>query len=619
MCLPTGVAYINSFKDDFHMEPKERTLEKRVLIILFLVVNSSCLLFLATQLIRLSGHDYGLALTHLLDTHFSIIGNGLSLFEYTPSFCGGLFNFANPNSGSLSLTQLLVYFLGPEIGIKALYVIASAIGGVGIFWCGRQSSLAVPAALVAAGCFTLSGVFVSKLVVGHLLYYHLVFAPLIAAFVLKATKNYLRGSYLAAFVFAGIAAFITALAIYGGVAGFLLPFMASILLLWLMCGALRENNLKPIALFVFYVCLSATLSAPKIEASFALFSTIGNRDLYGLPGFGVAGLFAYIVPALFWVPDVDSINASMRNATWHMGWHEIYVGLPQLALFSAFVFVLRKPSSLKNFSVSNYGWLGLIGILVLLLLPLGLNYYSPSWNLLIKGVPILGDSSNFLRWSCLYVPAFALAIGQVFRSADILSSRSVAIMIAMMLLTTWWQYSVLNKNLLSIEKRDYSGLISQWHSDPQRVLPITVIGAATKDDGKGGRHVVHAPQFDHVFTKGISNATCYEPVFGYRLENFPIKSIRSGDVTVLRNGTYGLINPACYVYPAENNCVAGDRFTAAQKMSMIRFMHREEFDAKVSNNRIIAEYVAAISALAIALFSFGYLLRRLKLLTFTRR
>jgi hypothetical protein len=601
------------------MGHEEKTHKKRVLIVLFVVVNLGCLFFLANELIRLSGHDYGLALNRLLDTHFSIISHGLSLFEYTPSFCGGVFNFANPNSGSLSLTQLLVYFVGPEIGIKLLYIITSIIGGLGVFWCVRLSAVGVSAALVAAACFTFSGVFVTKLVVGHGLYYHLLFAPLIAAFLLKATKNFLHGSYIAAIVFTGLAGIITSLSIYGGVAGFFLPFMASILLVWLLCGALRENNLKPIALFVFYLGLTAILSAPKIEASIALFSTIGSRDFYRLPGFGFAGLFSYIFSALFWVPDADSINSSMLNRHWHMGWHEIYVGLPQLALVAAFIYVLLKPVRLKTLSVRNYGWLGVIGILVVLLLPLGLNYYSPIWHLVIKAVPILGESSNMLRWTCLYVPAFAIAVGQLFRNADILSLRPAVAVILMMLGTTWWQYSVINKNLLSSENFNPAGILAQWHSDPQKVLPIKRVGLATRDDGKGGRQVAYAPHFDHVFTKGISNATCYEPVFGYRLELFPIRSIRSGDVMELKNGAYGLINPACYVYPAENNCVPGDRFTEAQKMSMLKFTQREGFDSKVSNNRIIAEYLAAISALAIVLFSFGYLLRRLQLLLLSRR
>ena len=435
------------------------------MLILLAAVNLICLIFLASQLILLTGHDYGLALTHLLDTHFAIISHGLSLFEYSPSFCGGIFNFANPNSGSLSLTQLLVYIAGPEIGIRALYILASAIGGAGMFWCCRQSALSTSAAVIAASCMTLSGVFLVKLVVGHLLYYHLLLTPLIAACLLRAKDHFLSSKPLKTFAFTGTAAMLTSLSIYGGVAGFLLPFMASILLLWLMSGGLREQVMRPMALFVIYLGLSAILSAPKVEASLSLFATIGNRDFYSLPGFDFKGLLSYIGSALFLVPDSDKINSSMSNASWYMGWHEIYVGLPQLGLISAVAYVIFKPTSLKGLSVNNYGRFGSFVILMLLLLPLVLNYYSPSWHGVIKALPVLGDSSNMLRWSCLYVPAFAMGVGQIFRNVDLFAPRSAALVIAMMFVQLVAIF-VISQHLLAKENFDPSSILAKWHNDP---------------------------------------------------------------------------------------------------------------------------------------------------------
>ena len=551
-----------------------------------------CLGFLANGLILLNGHDYGLALTRLLDSHFATLTQGVGLYEYSPAFCGGVFNFANPNSASLSLSQLLVSLIGPETGIKALFVVASCLGSAGIFWSARLAGLPNSAAIIAASCFALSGVFVTKLVVGHLLYYHLVLAPLAAAFLVKATTDFLKGSHLPALAFVAAAAAITSLSIYGGVAGFLLPFMASILIIWLMSGGLREQPVKALCLFAVYLILSVGLSAPKIEASMALFSNIGNRNFYSLPGFDAGGVIAYMLSALFLIPDSDQINSVMFNAEWYLGWHEIYVGLPVMALLAAVIWGVRKPAVFKAFAWPAFGRLGSVGIIVTLLVPLLLNFYSPAWHRFLEALPVLGDSSNMLRWSCVYVPAFAMAIGYVFREMNVLTPRPALVMVAMMAATAGWQYSVINTNLVEKETFDPSEILSQWHSDPARVPPVKFVGLATDDDGKGGRRVIHAPQFDHVFTQGVSNATCYEPVFGYRLESFPIGSIRSGDVSLLKGGTYGMINPACYVYPAENNCTPGDRFTASQKDQMLRFVQRQPFGAKVSRARELSNILA---------------------------
>ena len=64
-------------------------------------------------------------------------------------------------------------------------------------------------------------------------------------------------------------------------------------------------------------------------------------------------------------------------------------------------------------------------------------------------------------------------------------------------------------------------ILAQWHSDSERVPPVRFVGLATDDDGKGERRAIHAPQYDGMFTQGVSNATCYEPVFGYRLKASP--------------------------------------------------------------------------------------------------
>ena len=67
-------------------------------IVLLAAVLILCLGFLAQQLILLNGHDYGLALTRLLDTHFAVIKQGVGLYEYSPAFCGGIYRISRAGS-----------------------------------------------------------------------------------------------------------------------------------------------------------------------------------------------------------------------------------------------------------------------------------------------------------------------------------------------------------------------------------------------------------------------------------------------------------------------------------------------------------------------------------------
>ena len=114
------------------------------------IVAITCLLALAVlawNLVTLYGHDYAYFLPRLLDNHLFYLANGLSLKEYTASFCAGIFEFANPQSVALSLPQLLSSLLGPVAGVKLTFVISSAAAGLGNI---RMRKICQPAPYV--GC-----------------------------------------------------------------------------------------------------------------------------------------------------------------------------------------------------------------------------------------------------------------------------------------------------------------------------------------------------------------------------------------------------------------------------------------------------------------------------------
>ena len=78
------------YKDLVMSEDQNTGRDQNRWIVLLAAVLILCLGFLAHQLILLNGHDYGLALTRLLDTHFAVIKQGVGLYEYSPAFCGGI-------------------------------------------------------------------------------------------------------------------------------------------------------------------------------------------------------------------------------------------------------------------------------------------------------------------------------------------------------------------------------------------------------------------------------------------------------------------------------------------------------------------------------------------------
>ena len=81
---------------------------------------------------------------------------------------------------------------------------------------------------------------------------------------------------------------------------------------------------------------------------------------------------------------------------------------------------------------------------------------------------------------------------------------------------------------------------------------------------------------------GASQAQCYNPLYGYRLEAFPQpERLRPGPALAVDAAGQSLIfNPACLVHPAENACKPGDGFRMddpAQRQAAENFVARKPF------------------------------------------
>ena len=107
-----------------------------------------------------------------------------------------------------------------------------------------------------------------------------------------------------------------------------------------------------------------------------------------------------------------------------------------------------------------------------------------------------------------------------------------------------------------------------------------------------------------VVVAGGSFIHCYNPVYGYRLETFPVGRLRS-DVPALteQNGYLNVKKPACLIWPTENNCaVLGDEYTAQEKEQAGQFLERKPIEFNVSAAQRIS---SIINVLALVLAAFG--------------
>jgi hypothetical protein len=107
--------------------------------------------------------------------------------------------------------------------------------------------------------------------------------------------------------------------------------------------------------------------------------------------------------------------------------------------------------------------------------------------------------------------------------------------------------------------------------------------------------VAFALQGNNTMVAGISQALCYNPIFGYRLEKYSAANLVPGPVLDERNGSLNLKNPACYVFPAENDCQPGDVFRADQLAEAQNFASYRPFAFERSARQAVADRVSQIA------------------------
>ena len=551
-----------------------------------------CLSLLAAAHVDLTGHDYGYFLPKMLDTQAFYLANGLALQEYTAGLCAGVFQFANPQSMALSLPQGLSYAFGPAFGIAATYVIAAAAAGLGTYLCARFWGLAPLPACVAGVAFAFNGFLLARLAVGHLAFHGFGFAPLLAASLLYGIGALRQGRPGQAAALGCLSALLLAALVYGGIGVALVHALAVAALFLLICGGFDRGWGRALAYCMACLLAGLAAAAPKIEAVLAMNGNL-TRDFYPLPGFGALDLPIVWFQSLFWLPSEAAINARFQNQAFHLGWHEIYYsGTPLLPLLLAAGAALGwKRLPWRDWTQRPVA-LGLAG--AALLLAVAVNLYQPQWNAFLKSLPLIGQFSGMTRFFALFIPLLALLLGwlsQAWRQLPLLAVLALTGALAFL------QYHAIEGKLRSgmyYDKVALAPVLAAWPSAAGDVPPVTAVAIRQETAPDGSARAVHAPYDDHLLIEGKTNALCYEPLFGYRLEQYRLGSLRAGPIDAAdAEGQLNLKNPACYVYPQENQCQPGDPFRAGQRQQMLALARHGDPGMAVSSARQAANWLGA--------------------------
>jgi len=555
-------------------------------------------------------HDHSYNLPLLLDGYYWYLNNGFwSVPWFTPSFCGGMPLIANPPSFYFSVPQFLTFFINPLTAVRTTFLLFSCLGFWGMYLLLRSIFRASGwSALLAGALFLFNGFYSYRFIVGHMEFHGFMLVPLLAFFLLRVEDRQSPYWKLRCGVDISAGAILLAYMFMSGMTQLLLPALLGIMLLALTLS-LYNPSARILPIFSCRLLLSGVLalclSAAKLVAALSFLSHF-QRDSYPLPGVDGIGKLLLIIGRVLTFGG-GSVDFS-RVLSWSQPWnpmlqHEFEYGLTvvpsELLALYCLCRIRHLPAVLRNLGQRRQ-ILTLGAILLLLTVPLGLNYYSPAWNRLLKSIPLIKSLSNFMRWFILYIPFVILLTALAVEKCTLLQ-RKRPLVVIVCLFTVFGQNLFTDKNCYRFDEYDPGNILSAYTKAKASGTPPVISKLIASPDDRFRR----AAFFAHsgVLTEGYSQIFCYEPMFGWNLEFFPFKTIHSGPALSADQGVLNLKNPSCYLYPQENQCTPGDHFRTDQLAAASRFISFRPFVFQASRVQHLANWLNLTALGAVTLFA----------------
>lgn len=542
------------------------------------------------------GHDYILTLAGFLDGFLWYRHNGfITPPWFSPSFCGGQALFADPQSAFYSIPQFLTFIVDPLQAVYWAFLLFAAIGFWGMYLFARHClALERLPAVVAATVFMFNGFYAHRMIIGHYGYQSFMLAPMIALLLLRkpaATLLSVRGV-----TYSLLAGLLIAYWFHSGLTTLMIPAALSV-----VCLACLTAFKTPDGTFRVFVSRGIVamlpalgLAASKLNANLTLMSRF-SRDFYPLPGIASpTDLLEFAVRALFYSSENAYRMATplWKNIQWAAMPHELAYGLTPipLAIFAialgAIAFSMRhQPVQRPDFRSRI---LPAVILGAILIWPLAMLYYSPEWNAVLKSLPLIGSTTSPFRWLIIYIPCIAALCGLAAANAG--KARPLAAALAII--------GIPMLNFLEVRS-----FYEMQDHDPGAVVAYYKALRAGAVDNRIVRIGAQQALDNSQLADGTSPMRCYNPIYGYRLEKLGNMHLFPAQVDAVGpDGALNLINPACLVFPDENQCQPWDRFKAEQRPEAERFAAYHPFEFAKSERQVVADRITLVSVLLAIIF-----------------
>jgi hypothetical protein len=545
------------------------------------------------------GHDYAYFIPHIIDTVLHVRINGLTIQWYTPSFGGGLPGFPNPQHMQYSIVQLLALWMQPWTAVLVSTAFVSLVGYYFFYkFLNERLELDWRASLLGGMFFLGNGFYIEHLIAGQMGYQ---LFPLVAIVLCALTDP--RGKYI---YNGAIVAVVIVLMIFQ--AGF---YLIVILVLSLGIALPLLHLYKPELLnsrhmaitMISAVILATAISISKLYAVAAFMSHFPRQvfDVYNIGLFQAGmGIVAQLLGVMMLQPllvfsgqNPELLSGALANITGaRYGIWETDRGLSPvliICLFTGLASAIARFRRNPTFTFKRSSPISIILLALSLWVTIEMTLARGMIYLVTKQLPILSSLHVNVRFTTAFIlPLIIVGTFQLHRFFLNRSKPSYFAALILLTIVSLFSYFTLPKD---IHSREFNAGRSSGTYEKIRsggTFPVTHIEAINPRVG---------------FVESASSIMPYEPIFGYRLEEFK-PHIHLGSVFEEDHGYFNMTNPESLVFPELNGLQPFEKFKVSERDQLQAFLERGQRQWNIPAAQRI---LSTVSLLAL-LWSAGILL-----------
>lgn len=564
---------------------------------------------------NLMGHDYEYFLPMLTYGKLWYQNNFLHIPWFTPSICCGTVYYADSQTMYYSIQQIFFNLFAVNFFFKFIFFTFSFVAFFGFYKLLRTFLFDRNVALFGGFVFLFNNFFIFKFFVGHFTHINFALLPIFTYFFIQSLNKI---NFFNKYTFLSILILVNF--IYSGAGSFLPIILYSFfLILFLYLLKFNKLNKKIIYHFFYLFFISFLICASKINA---VLSVMKNFPRIYDPIF-FDNIYHLIKSNFFSLVGLDGseyFNTKLASSPLlKVFWHELNFSLGILIIIFI-IFQFHKIIKILNHQKKYL--IFLIPVSFPYILNLDLYFLSNFF----RSLPVLESLYFNYRWFVAFVPLIIII------SCYLLKTYSERLKLILIFIISG---SIILQNFLN---KDSYNKISQSYNASELIKfnsnlknqKINSVLAFTSDLPKKNEPLVYTNiplQRNNFFTQGFSNLICYQPIYGYDLESMNFKKITFQDSkfindklyaisggldNLIDNSKFNMFNPACLLFPEENNCLPWDLFKKEDKLIFEEFINNRPMNFTLSLVQKVSNFISLSALISIIIMMFINLIFYLK-------